>query len=218
MRALEGKKRSPLTRRTYETDAGQLIEWLEQNTYATTPASVERADITEYLAYLGQQGITGVSRARKLAAIRELFRFLEVHDYIAKSPAEGVETPKKERDGRAYLRPEEYWAMLAQASAHPRDYAILQVFLQTGVRVSELCDLRLSDIDAEGRSLKVRGKGQVQREIEMEKKGLEALKNYLNARPQTPDEHLFLNKDCEPISERMVRKIVAKYKTRAGIT
>ncbi|HLC29906.1 MAG TPA: tyrosine-type recombinase/integrase, partial [Dehalococcoidia bacterium] len=69
-------------------------------------------------------------------------------------------TPKKERNGRVYLRPEEYRAMLSLAGANPRDYAILQVFLQTGIRVSELCDLQLADVDFQARSIKVRGKGQ----------------------------------------------------------
>lgn len=108
--------------------------------------------------------------------------------------------------------------MLAQAGANPRDYAILQVFLQTGVRVSELCDLRLSDIDFDGRTLKIRGKGMVEREIELERKGIEAIKNYLNTRPQTFEDRLFLNKDGQPIGERGVRKLVKKYKDKAGIT
>ncbi|MDP2663070.1 MAG: tyrosine-type recombinase/integrase [Dehalococcoidia bacterium] len=75
--------------------------------------------------------------------------------------------------------------------------------------------LKLSSIDFEARTIGVLGKGQAGREIELEKKGLEAVKNYLNARPQTLDDHLFLNKDGEPISERMVRKIVVMFKTRA---
>ncbi|MDO8568597.1 MAG: tyrosine-type recombinase/integrase, partial [Dehalococcoidales bacterium] len=186
--------------------------------YEPSPDKVHRSDITEYLAFVGQRGTTGISRARKLAAIREFFLFLETHDYIAKSPAAGVETPKKERNGRVFLRPEEYRAMLGLAGASPRDYAILQVFLQTGVRVSELCDLKLSSIDFEGRAIKVLGKGQAEREIELEKNGLEAVRNYRKTRPETLDDHLFLNKDGEPISPRMVRKIVVKYKTRAGIT
>lgn len=214
-----GKNRSLLTIRAYRTDIGQFISWLKENNLcAPIPDKVERADVTEYLAQLGQQGIMGVSRARKLAAIREFFRYLEEHGRIEKNPAQGVETPKKERNGRTYLHPEEYRAILAQAGANSRDYAILQVFLQTGVRVSELCSLTLSDIDFEGRTLKVCGKGQTERDIELEKKGLEALRNYLSVRPQSLNDHLFLNKDGEPISERMVRKIVAKYRARAGIT
>lgn len=161
---------------------------------------------------------TGVSRARRLAAIREFFRFLESSDYISKNPAQWVETPKREKNTRVYLRPEEYRSMLSLAGGNPRDFAILQIFLQTGIRVSELCNLRLTDIDFQGRILKVAGKGMVEREIELERKGLEAIKNYLAIRPQTFEERLFLNYQGEPLSERGVRKLVRKYKERAGIT
>lgn len=219
IRALEGKNRSPSTITAYTTDLAHFITWLTQNNLVIkTPNQIEKADLTEYLAHLGQKGLMGVSRARKLAAIREFFRFLEAHSYIQKNPTYGVETPKKEKSSRVYLRPDEYRSMLSLAGANPRDYAILQVFLQTGVRVSELCDLRLEDVDFEGRTLKVYGKGMVQRDIELERKGIEAIRNYLNIRPQTFEDHLFLNKDAEPISGRGIRKMVRKYKDKAGIT
>lgn len=219
VRALEGKNRSPATIRAYTTDLSHFITWLHQNNLvATVPSHVVRADLTEYMASLGHQGLMGVTRARKLAALREFFRFLEMHSYIGKNPAQGLETPKKERGERVYLRPDEYRSMLAQAGAHPKAYAILQLFLQTGVRVSELCDLRLSDADFQGRTLRVRGKGMVERDIELERKGIEALKNYLQTRPQTVDDHVFLNRDGEPLGERGVRKLVRKYKDKAGIT
>jgi len=220
LRALEAKNRAAGTIRAYNTDLSQFIAWLrENNLTAKTPADVEKADVTEHLANLGQQGITGLSRARKLAAIREFFRFLEGYGYIIKSPAASVETPKKEKNVRAFLRPEEYTRMLSLAGANPRDYAILQVFLQTGVRVSELCNLRLSDLELEGHTVHItEGKGMTARDIELEKKGIQAIKNWLAVRPQTLDDHLFLNYQCEPISERGVRKLVVKYKNMAGIT
>ncbi len=220
LRAMQGRNRGAATIRAYNTDVSQFITWIHQNNLvATAPSRVERQDITEYLAYLAQQGTSGVSRARKLAAIREYFRFLEGHGHIERSPATGVETPKKERNVRTYLRLDEYNRMLSLAGGNPRDYAILQVFLQTGVRVSELCNLRIADVDLEGRALKVTvGKGMSAREIELEKKAIQAIKSWLAVRSQTIDDHLFLNRDREPIGERGVRKLVVKYRTKAGIT
>lgn len=219
-RALEGKNRSASTIRSYLTDVSQLVDWLEANTVAVTrPDQVTKADLTEYLAHLSRRGLSGVTRARKLASLREYFRYLEEHELIAKSPAVGIETPKKEKPGRTYLRPDEYTKLLSLAGANPRDYAIFQVFLQTGVRVSELCALRLDDIDLVDRVLSVRaGKGMVARDIELEKKAAQALKTYLASRPDVLDDHLFLNRDGEPLSDRGVRKLVAKYLERAGIT
>jgi site-specific recombinase XerD len=130
-----------------------------------------------------------------------------------------VATPKKERTSRTVLRVDEYTRLLSLAGANPRDYAILQVFLQTGVRVSELCALTLSDIDLVERSLCVtQGKGMQGRTIELEKKGIQAIKSYLAVRPDSVAEALFLNYRGEPLSERGVRKMLAKYLEDAGIT
>jgi integrase len=67
----------------------------------------------------------------------------------------GVATPKKEHNGRSALRSDEYTRLLSLAGANPRDYAILQVFLQTGIPVSELCALTLEDIDFEARQVHI---------------------------------------------------------------
>ena len=143
---------------------------------------------------------------------------MEGHGAIAKSPVATITTPKKERNGRTWLLPEEYNRMLSLAGADPRDYAILQVFLQTGIRVSELCSLRISDIDFSGRTLTVTaGKGMAARTIELEPKGIKAIKSYLAVRPQSLSDHLFLNKEGEPLSERGVRWLVVSYRQQAGI-
>jgi integrase/recombinase XerC len=220
LKALDGKNRSAATVRAYRTDIHQFITWLhENNMVACSPTHVERADITEYLACLAGRKISDQSRARKLAAIREYFRYLVEHGQLAKSPVAGIETPKREKNGRAHLVRDEYTKMLSLAGSNARDYAILQVFLQTGVRVSELVALTLDDVDLSGRTLHVRaGKGMVARSIALEKKAVQAIKNYLKTRPAVIHEQLFLNRDHEPISERGVRKLVTRYAKAAGIT
>jgi len=153
-----------------------------------------------------------------MSAIREYFRFLEGVGLITKSPTTGIATPKREKNGRQVLRADEYTKMLSLAGANPRDYAIIQVFLQTGIRVSELANLRIEDIDFIKPAITVRGKGSVQREIALEKKGIHALKSYLALRPQSISTRVFLNYQGDPISERGVRKLVVKYRKEAGIT
>ena len=108
--------------------------------------------------------------------------------------------------------------MLSLAGGNVRDYALLQTFLQTGVRVSELCDLRVDDADLDGQVLRVRGKGMVAREVELERKAMAALRNWMTVRPVGASDHLFLNKDGEAFSQRGVRKLVSKYRRLAGIT
>src|SRR5215475_4734897 len=123
-----------------------------------------------------------------------------------------------EKNGRQVLRSDEYTKMLSLAGANPRDYAIIQVFLQTGIRVSELANLTRDDIDFVNPSITVWGKGSIQREIFLEKKGVHALKSYLAVRGESFSPRVFLNYQGEPISERGIRKLVVKYRKEAGIT
>jgi hypothetical protein len=104
LQALAGKNRSAATSRAYQTDIHQFITWLHENTMVVvSPAHVERVDITEYLATLAARRLSGVSRARKVAALREYFRYLADHDAITKSPLIAIETPKREKNGRTAL-------------------------------------------------------------------------------------------------------------------
>ncbi len=216
---LRGKNRSPSTLRAYRSDLKQLIAYVHAtNLVIVEPRQVERIDLVEFLAYLADQQVSGTSRARKIAAIREFFRFLVENGSIEKSPAATLKISKKEQKNRVYLEQAEYNQMLVLAGANLRDLAILQVFLQTGVRVSELCQLQLDDVQFEARKLVVRaGKGMVGREIELEKKVIAALKNYLKVRPKTDSPYLFLNRWNQQIGERGVRDIVLKYRQAAGI-
>src|ERR687885_298674 len=217
--SLAGKNRSAATLRAYQTDILQFIAFLHDNNVSIqSPADVEKVDVVEYLSSLAKRDLTGIARARKMSALREYFRFLEGIGVITKSPTTGIETPKREKNTRQFLRAEEYTKMLSLAGAHPRDYAVLQVFLQTGIRVSELAHLRLTDIDFIKPTITVRGKGSVQREIALEKKGIHALKSYLAIRPESISTRVFLNYQGEPISERGIRKLVVKYRKAAGIT
>src|SRR3954453_22234497 len=180
---LHGKNRSAATVRAYQTDVLQFISFLHANNVSIhTPSDVGKVDVVEYLSALAKRELTGIARARKMSAIREYFRFLEGVGVITKFPTTGIEIPKREKNGRQVLRSDEYTKMLSLAGATPRDYAILQVFLQTGIRVSELASLKIDDIDFIKPAITVRGKGKQEREISLEKKGIHALKSYLAIR------------------------------------
>lgn len=216
---LEAKNRSKATIVAYRCDLTQFAAFLPTiNLAARFVSQIERADISAYLSELGRLGLSGVTRARKLAAIRELFRFLEGSGVILRSPATGMETPKRERRSRSYLQPDEYRAMLSFAGDNPRDFCILQLFLQTGLRLTELRELKLSDIDLKSGTLLVRaGKGMQDRQLPLEAKATRAIKSYLQVRPEVPETHIFLNQYDYPISQRGIQKLVSKYTQRAGI-
>src|SRR5215212_6499366 len=108
LQALAGKNRSAATVRAYHTDIHQFITWLhENNMVVLLPTQVERADITEYIAFLAERRLSGASRARKVAALREYFRYLVDHGQLQASPMIGIDTPKREKNDRTALARDE---------------------------------------------------------------------------------------------------------------
>jgi len=175
---LTGKNRSIGTIRGYTTNLRDFVRYLQENDITVRfPADVKRSHITDFLTYCGsERHHSGVYRARILSAIREFFRFLVLEEYLPRSPAENIDNPAKERKTRNSLRPDEYNKILSLAGSSPRDYALFQVLLQTGVRVSELCNLDIADVDISHGVLTIRsGKGKADREIALEKKAIKAI-------------------------------------------
>jgi len=211
--------KSPLTIQAYRADIRQFIAWLSENDYTVTAADrVMRYHIIDFLKYLAnEKGHSGATRARKLVSLQVYFSFLVKAGVIPHSPAVNIDRPRKEQKTKHFLRTEEYSRVLAEAAGDPRDYCILQVFLQTGIRVSELIALQLSDFDREQKELTIHGKGSRERVIPLEKKALQALKLYLDLRPESLDTHVFLNNKGGGFSIRGVRKMVDKYMKKAGI-
>lgn len=215
---LSGRNRSSHTLTAYHGDLRQFFSWLaEAQPDLTDVRQIERAHLHDYLTHLAALRLSGVSRARKLTVVREFFKHLQSEGVLTTSPVTGVPSPKKERKQPTVLTRSEYSRLLAEAATHPRDFAILTLFLQTGVRVSELADLRLGDVDLSAHTLKVRGKGQVERVIELERKGTAALKRALATRELAGDDHLFLNRYGEGLGVRGIRKLLTTYCQKVGI-
>lgn len=221
IKSLLGDNLSAQTIRAYTDDLHQFIDWLKEVRMDwDTPRHFTRIDIVEFLNHLAAQKSSGVTRARKLAAIRKFFKFLKDNDTILGNPAETVKGPVKEEKDPPVLYRNEYKALLYEASQSPRDYAILQVFLQTGVRVSELVNLMLEDVDLENRLLIVRqGKGKRDRTIPLEEQATTALLQYLLIRKAIAavDDNLFLARNGTSLSVRTIRYMVKKYMDKAGI-
>jgi site-specific recombinase XerC len=119
--------------------------------------------------------------------IREYGKFLVDEGILVSSPAANIAMPKKERKSRVFLRVDEYMKLLNAATGHSRDYAILQLSLQRGIRVAELAGLTLSDIDLDAQTMLINGKGNKQRTVYLVKKAIQALKAYLADRPKSLD-------------------------------
>jgi site-specific recombinase XerD len=222
LRALEGQNFSPKTLRAYGDDLAQFFLWVEKNRVDfDNPTRFTRGDIEGFMQYLAAKRLTGVTRVRKLAAIRKFFAFLEENSILAANPAHTVKGARREEKEPNILYKEQYKALLYEASDNIRDYAIIQTFLQTGIRLSELANVRVDDLDLEHRILTVRqGKGKKDRQIPLVEDAVKALRNYLRYRNTeliVDTEILFLAKNGTSLNVSTVKYTVAKYVKKAGI-
>jgi integrase/recombinase XerC len=222
LRALQGQNYSPKTLRAYGDDLTQFLTFVQKNRVDwDNPLRFQREDIEGFLQFLAGQRMSGITRVRKLAAIRKFFAFLAENKILAGNPANTVKGARREEKEPNILYKEQYKALLYEASDNIRDYAIIQTFLQTGIRLSELANLRVENVDFEHRILTVRqGKGKKDRQIPLVDEAVKALRNYLRYRNTeliVDDEIFFLAKNGTSLNVSSVKYIVAKYVKKAGI-
>ncbi len=169
------------------------------------------------------------AKARKLAAIRALYKFLvNQRGYLTDNPAANIDSPKKKKALPKFLSLEEARALLSAVLNDPdsrnreRDYAIITLFLNCGMRVGELVGIDLQDIDPSLRSLRVLGKGNKERIIYLNEACRDALREYLVIRKGEKytgctDRALFLSNRMARLSIQGVQVTVQKYLKMAGL-
>jgi site-specific recombinase XerD len=197
----------------------------------TAPSSLVAAlstdAISHYLSELDDRGLKGSTRHRKVAAIKTFLRFLEREGELPPDFSSRISWPEVQRDEPRALSQPEYTALLREAGHHPRDAAILELLLQTGIRLAELTALTVEDASLPTKPsldpvngyglLRVRRKGRRLQELILNYKACRALKAYLRVRPEAATQTLFLTKYHGPISGRSVQKLMKKYATAAGV-
>ena len=189
---------------------------------------IELNDIHAFLAYLTTTHHSkAATRARKVSSIRVFFNYLsQKANLIEKNPAQNLETPKIEKRMPKYLTLDDSKKLLNVTSDEERnserDYAIITLFLNCGLRLSELVGININDISFDDAKMTVIGKGNKERTIYLNKACMSAIDKYLNVRPKIgvkPDstKALFLSERKERISKRTVQYVVDKELTRAGL-
>jgi integrase/recombinase XerD len=194
-----------------------------------TLESVSRDDLVDFLAGLYRQKLESRTVARQLVTLRNFFRFAQIQDLIPEDPSVNLESPKIRRHLPGYLRLEEIEKLLEQPdSATPmglRDRAMLEVLYSTGLRVSELIGLGVSDLDSKVGCVRCIGKGDKERIVPVGKKALTMVDRYLReGRPQllrnaraSAGPALFVNRRGVALSRVGVWKILSAYGRRAGL-
>ena len=184
----------------------------------SSAAEIGRQDITEFLQAERENGMAGATRRRRSAAIRMWLRYLKERRQIKSDPSELMDAPKKERLLPKTLSEEEVFAMIdGVAGSDPRslrDRAMLEVLYGCGLRVSELCDLAMDSIVAEGELFRVLGKGSKERLVPIGGAAGRALSEYLTmARPvfvrgDLSETRVFVTRLGRPFTRQGVFKIV----------
>ena len=222
---LAARNFAPTTRVKYRSDVADVVRFLGEEWGLFRPDQVERRHLERYLAELDRRGLKGSSRRRKVSSIRSWFAFLEQERIVPLSPATKLIPPEREHYQPRVLTEVEYKRLLAAVHGEIRDEAIIELLLQTGMRLAELARLRVADVELPAKvdrqhtgAVHVHGKGRKERTITLNHKACRALRNYLAVRPKSDEEALFLTKFGLPIGPRSIENVVAKYAAAAGIS
>ena len=208
------------TRVEYQNDLEDFIGFLEQsgiNHVRTLGLPI----IERYAAHLEQKGFASLTRKRKIVAIRSFLSFLHQESYIDTNLANRVVLPFSETTIPSVLTQTECNKLRSACASNPRDRAIIELLLQTGITLSELVNLTLDDIqlgEKEHGFMRVLGsRGKKERLIPLNTKAYLALKDYVDVREQSENSVMFLNRFGEALGESGVQKMLRKYLKRAEI-
>jgi integrase/recombinase XerD len=192
--------------------------------------AVSREHIVDFLGALYKQGLDSHSVARHMASLRNFFRFGLAEGAITLDPMLNLESPKTRRRLPVYLRMEDVDRLLNQPDLSTpyglRDYAILEVLYSTGLRVSELVNLKVSDLEMRMGCLRCIGKGDKERLVPVGRKALSAVRTYIEkSRPQLLGRRdtvkaspwLFVNRFGNRLSRIAIWRLLTAYGRRAGI-
>lgn len=214
------------SKREYTDDVSDLVGWLETRCQLRSPASVQRRHLQGFLAHCVTLRHAPGTRRRSVAAIRAFFSFLVQERILRASPAEYLLPPERETRPPRVLTEAEYARLRAAAADSPRDTAIIELALQTGLRLSEIARLSRNDLILPAIAprvalpighVRVAGRGHRRRTVTLNIRACEAVSRYLEERGDADPPPLFLTKFGHGIGPRGIENVVTKCCKEAGI-
>lgn len=229
---------SRYTLRNYQQALSEFLQWHRQEKN-DEPAwrSLGRDDFRSYLRFLGRKQISRAAVMLRFSALRSFYKFLARAGVVENSPMRGIAMPKASRRLPRFLTAEQMLALLRapiheletlekageglSAAPYYRDAALLETIYSCGLRVSELCGLRVEDINWNEQLVRVRGKGKKERQVPIGAPALDALRKYWDSLPAPPSGAMpvFLANAnrVEPMSPRVVQMRLKRYLEIAGL-
>ena len=215
---------SPNTIEAYKHDLDWLLGYLAQE--GVDPLSVKLEDLEHFAAMLSDHGISAKSQARILSGVRSFYRYLVLDGYLDVDPTELLESPHLPQHLPEYLSTEEVDALensidLTSNEGH-RNRAIIEVFFSCGLRVSELTNLKLSDLFLPQGFIRVNGKGGKQRLVPISERAIHELELWFDDRRQMKikpgeEDYVFLNRRGHHLTRTMILIMVKRQAEAAGI-
>lgn len=237
--------KSPNTIKEYNYDLANFFKFYKQHFGLTSEKDFQNIEITDitindlkkiqlndlhsYLAYLKDtHNAKPATRARKVSCLKSFFNYLTVKsNQLEINPAQNLETPKLDKRIPKYLTLDQSKELLnvvhdEDNRNNERDYAIITIFLNCGIRLAELVNINISDISFTDYKLNVIGKGNKERTIYLNKACIKAIEDYLKIRPKEAIQYnsrdaLFLSERRERISRRTVQYVVKRELQKAGL-
>ena len=213
----------------YGRDLKRFAEFLRKRRKSNME-DVNREDVVDFLSSLYKEKLDSRSVARFLVSLRGIYKFAMMEEMVTTDPTENLESPKIRSSLPTYLRVDEIDKLLqAPDLSTPyglRDRAMLEVLYSTGLRVSELLNLRIADVDMRIGCVRCIGKGDKERLVPIGRKAIEAVEHYLAlgrpqfARPSSPPPHnqvLFLTRIGRRLSRVGIWKILHDYGVKLGL-
>jgi integrase/recombinase XerD len=212
------------TIQAYRRDMAKFAAFAGERKVGVT--ELRREHVVDFLGTLYRRNLDSRSVARHLVTIRHFFRFLLLEGAIESDPAANIESPKFRQSLPEFLSVDEVDRLLRQPDKNDvvgiRDRAMIELMYSTGLRVSELCGLRVSDLQMEPGCLRCIGKGNKERLVPVGKRALEAVQTYLRDARQAlargvASPYLFLNQKGHKLNRIAFWKILGEYGRKAGL-
>lgn len=208
------------TRQDYENDLKKFVEFIEGAGVSRVKA-IGLPIIERYVAHLEQEGFASRTRKRKVVAIRSFMSFLYQEGYIDENTAKRIIVPFAESTTPHVLTQSECNRIRKACEGNTRDRAIIELLLQTGIKLSELTHLTIDDVELGEKQngyMRIKGgRGKEERIIPLNTKAKDALSAYKDARKAGENTILFQNRFGEALGERGVQKMLKKALNKAGI-
>ena len=204
----------------YETDLNSFIKWINKNK-TTNYLEVKESDINKYISYLFRSKLKSSSVNRKLSSLKSFYLFLVKKNHIDSSPVSEIISPKQEKYLPASMSETEVEKLLNSPDifndTERRDKAMIEMLYATGMRISELVDLKITNLDLNRSVVKVMGKGSKERLIPFGEAASEALLNYLEFRKKSTSKEVFISNRGKKITRVAFWQRIKIYLTRENL-